>query len=206
MYADHADVARLAPRFTLYGGPDSRDRVWIITLGVAARQHLTVDAACNAVWEIADFKWTPTRDFLVSCIQDMVRNGGLALVGETGGGDLLATTLKGRKTLRHLLAAPLDGTGGMANQFAISLKLAFLDLLPPADRPVLVDALISVHERDLNRRKADLRLLWVGPHGREWLDREGERLQRDLGRLRKIRAALGCGRACPGCSCAPTRH
>jgi len=118
----------------------------------------------------------------------------------------LPPPVKGRKTLRHLLAAPLDGTGGMANQFAISLKLAFLDLLPPADRPVLVDALISVHERDLNRRKADLRLLWVGPHGREWLDREGERLQRDLGRLRKIRAALGCGRACPGCSCAPTRH
>lgn len=183
-----AIVLRLGPR----------DFAWMTLLGTAARGPAGLDELLAGALALASGQWSPTRDVLLACVEEMLAGGYLG-----DGEGVLALTPRGRGTLARLLDMPTDRVTTPAGQYGVALKMQLLDLLPARQRTQVLQGVILAHEMELARQADEVGP--VGPFGLLWRNCQTERLRRDLAALRAAAEKAGC-KGCGRCACGSARH
>lgn len=169
---------------------ESGDFIALAVLGASARGPASFEDIREAIAEIAAGPWTPVAELVSDRLEGLIGTGHLWARGSDGGPRIVITA-KGRKLLAALLGRPLPPPGAPLGQVGLRLKLAFLDLVTPAQRRCHLDGMICAYEDELADRQrrcaaCPARSLAHGRFGRRWLDHDTERLHRDLALLRAM--------------------
>jgi DNA-binding PadR family transcriptional regulator len=179
-----------APTLSVDPRMDPRDFIWLTALGTAARAPAEIEDIRTSIDEIAGQLWTPVDEVVVTCLEEMLRSGALRLVATDRG--LMETTERGRDTLSLLLTFPLGHPGCQQSRVGHRLKMAFIDLVPPADRRYHLGCAMRACECEIAECERRGQICSTqGAFGRLWLDHEAERLRRDLSQLETMVAQCG---------------
>lgn len=167
---------------------EARDFIELAALGTAARGAANVADIRATLDDVVGHLWSPVGEVVLGCVEDLVRKGCLRLRPCDPSGQLHFTlTEGGRQHLARLLSRPAECPICPTGQVALKLKLAFIDLAPPAERRRHLEHIVCVYEREVagwTRRCGSCPR--QGPLGRMWLDIETDRLQREITTLRHM--------------------
>lgn len=164
----------------------TRDFIWLATLGTAARGAAGLDDICQAIDAITLGQWLPVGDLVTASVAEMMRGGHLQITA--GRPDRLRLTARGRETLMLLLAQPPGRPASVFGQVGLRLKLAFLDLAPPVERRVHLEAMVALYREELADRLADSHCTAMGGFGTAWRSHDAERLRGDIALLERLAA------------------
>jgi DNA-binding PadR family transcriptional regulator len=167
----------------------ARDYIWLAVLGAVERAPLSMDDAVQAVGALAGQAWTPVQQLVFDAIDQMLEDG---LLNPVERSMRLAITGEGRRRLQDLLTQPLAAPLSSFGQVGIRLKLAFLDLAPPAMRHRQIDAILRSCDCEIASRTASC-AAWSlnGILGRVWLDHQVDALEEMAEVLRRMARAEG---------------
>ncbi|ARJ65810.1 hypothetical protein WV31_09130 [Magnetospirillum sp. ME-1] len=167
----------------------ARDYIWLAVLGAVERAPLSVDDAIQAVAALTGPAWAPVSQLIFDAMDDMLADG---LLNPVERSTRLAITGDGRRRLHDLIAQPLTAPLSTFGQVGIRLKLAFLDLVPPAVRRRQIDALLRSCDCELSTRTSTCPA-WAlnGALGRVWLDHQVDALEETAEVLRRLARAEG---------------
>ncbi|TAN70733.1 MAG: hypothetical protein EPN20_05310 [Magnetospirillum sp.] len=165
---------------------DARDFIWLAALGMAARTPSSLNDICNAIDGIAGPSWAPVTEVVLGCVEEMVRGGNLRETSDQDGvEEVFAITDQGRQTLSLLMAQPIDCPINPLGQVGLRLKLAFIDLMPTAERRHQLERVICSLEGELASRERHCDACpGRGSFGRLWRDLDTDRLRREIMLLR----------------------
>lgn len=164
----------------------TRDFIWLATLGTAARGPAGLEEICFAIDTITLGQWLPVGELVTASVAEMVRGGHLQAA--PGQPDRLRLTARGRETLMLLLAQPPGRPASVFGQVGLRLKLAFLDLAPPVERRVHLEAMVTLYQEELAHRMADENCAALGSFGAAWRSHDAERLRGDIALLERLAA------------------
>jgi hypothetical protein len=179
-----------APTVTSTAKMGPKDFIWLAALGTAARGPASVGDVCLAIDDIAGHLWTPASDVVIGCIEEMLRGGTLRLASDRE--PLFATTDSGRQAISLLLSHPGAGSSCPLGQVGLRMKLAFIDLVPLAERRRHLSGAIRTCESEIGDCERRCQICSAqGAFGRLWLDHETDRLRHDLSLLQAMMSQCG---------------
>lgn len=170
----------------------ARDFIWLAALGTVARGPASLHDICHAIDVITIGQWLPVGELVTASVEEMIRGGHLTVTSHGTALALGPLTLglgvRGRETLSLLLTQPTSRPISVFGQVGLRMKLAFLDLVEPAERRSHLAAMIGAHEAELNRRQCpcDSNSPARGSFGVLWHSHDLDRLRRDLALLRSM--------------------
>lgn len=163
----------------------TRDFIWLAALGTAARGPAGLDDICHAIDLVTVGQWLPVGELVTASVEEMVRGGHMQAA--PGKAVRMRLTARGRETLNQLLAQPVARPASVFGQVGVRLKLAFLDLAPPADIQRHLEALIGLYEDELRRRRSEPQPgALPGRFGEDWRRHDMDRLHADIAALRRM--------------------
>lgn len=178
------------------GGGWGPDLTVLMALGMAHRRPLTQPDLMLAL-ESLDLPTLPCADVVWGLMRGLVRSDGLRLAPAD-------TLVPGAQALRQLtrgMTASLDGGGGLLRGM-IRVRMAFLDLLAPADRIRALERMLLALEVSAEGVSSGFEESWSGSWGNRWILRDLAAATDDIRQLRSLldeaRAAERRSEASPG--------
>ncbi|MDO8606406.1 MAG: hypothetical protein Q7R40_07725 [Phaeospirillum sp.] len=160
------------------------DYIWLATLGCAARGPIGIDDVGQAIAALAGPLWSPSGQVVFDSVEAILDRG--LLLGDAAG-DRLSITDSGRRQLSFLLTLPVPSPLSAFGQVGIRLKMAFIDILPPALMRHQIVGVIHAYECEVANRSVRCQA-WPlnGSIGRKWLDHQVDTLEDGLALLRQM--------------------
>lgn len=158
----------------------------LMALGMAHRRPLTQQELLLAL-ESLDLPTLPCADVTWGLVRGLVRSGGLRMQdGET----LIPGEEAGRLLIRSMMA-PLDESAGILRAM-VRVRMAFLDLLTPADRVRVLERVLLALEVAAEGISSGFEERWSGTWGSRWILRDLAAATDDI---RQVRGLLDEARA-----------
>lgn len=166
-------------------GPRPQDALWLLVLGLAGRAPVApLDALRQA--QALDGEFTPTTEVVAAVVEEVEASG----AAERDRDGRLVLTAHGRGSLARLMTAPAPSLRTALGRVEARLRLGFVDLLPPAARPEVLDRLIAAARGDLAEAARRLDVPAAGTVGRSWAAGELAEAAGTVERLRALRSGL----------------
>ncbi|WP_019644886.1 hypothetical protein [Novispirillum itersonii] len=143
------------------------DLIVLMALGMARRGEVTAQDLAAAL-ETLDLPALPCADVVWHLVQGLVRSGGLRpAVPQQGDSGYVPGPLAERLLLRAM-TAPLEGAGGVLRT-VVRVRMAFLDLLSPADRIRALERMLLALEVAAEGVSSGFEDRWGGVWGNRWI-------------------------------------
>ncbi|GAB3122105.1 hypothetical protein [Novispirillum itersonii] len=180
------------------GGGWGPELTVLMALGMAHRRPLTQQDLMLAL-ESLDLPTVPCADVVWGLLRGLIRSE--ALRPDPGAGDALIPGAQAMRQLTRGMAAPLEGGGGILRA-VIRARMAFLDLLAPADRVRALERMLLALEVSAEGVSSGFEESWSGSWGNRWILRDLAAATDDIRQLRSLldeaRAAERRSEASPG--------